>query len=128
MFVQSWPAKSAKSLDMAADQLPQRLSGDHLRYNVKWILFGGLASARLTYLQQSGQFTLRTFCCSSYQTYFLSRFLFDSGFEEAADAEANPNSCIWRVVLALTAACQALESLQGRRAAPQLPPARAKAA
>ena len=121
MFVQSWPAKSAKSLDMAADQLPQRLSGDHLRYNVKWILFGGLASAR-------GQFTLRTFCCSSYQTYFLSRFLFDSGFEEAADAEANPNSCIWRVVLALTAACQALESLQGRRAAPQLPPARAKAA
>ena len=39
--------------------------------------------------------------------------MLDPGFEEAADAEANPNSCIWRVVLALTAARQNLETPKG---------------
>ena len=32
------------------------------------------------------------------------------GFEQEADAAANPNSCIWRVVLALTAILQHLNS------------------
>ena len=50
---------------VATEELPQSLSWDHLRYMVKWILFGGLASSRLTHLQQSGQFlSLRLSCYS----------------------------------------------------------------
>ncbi|CAE7921576.1 unnamed protein product, partial [Symbiodinium sp. KB8] len=54
-------------------------------YMTRWILISSSAFA-----------TGASWCA----LYMVKWILF--GFEEAADAEANPNSCIWRVVLALT--------------------------